>query len=53
MAALYFSELEATLKRQDAPSLFGADILELAFIAEMQTENRLRFKVCLLYVYLY
>ncbi|XP_034161045.2 sucrase-isomaltase, intestinal [Pangasianodon hypophthalmus] len=39
------TKLEARLKRQDAPSLFGSDILELSFVAEMQTENRLRFKI--------
>uniref|UniRef100_A0A9J7ZVC4 alpha-glucosidase n=1 Tax=Cyprinus carpio carpio TaxID=630221 RepID=A0A9J7ZVC4_CYPCA len=33
------------LTRMDAPSLFGADIKELTFSAEMQTENRLRFKI--------
>uniref|UniRef100_A0A672PCA1 alpha-glucosidase n=2 Tax=Sinocyclocheilus grahami TaxID=75366 RepID=A0A672PCA1_SINGR len=33
------------LTRMDAPSLFGADIKELIFYAEMQTENRLRFKI--------
>lgn len=53
MVAFYFSELEATLKRLEAPSLFGSDILELSFVAEMQTENRLRFKVGLLYEYFY
>ncbi|XP_027028042.2 sucrase-isomaltase, intestinal [Tachysurus fulvidraco] len=39
------AKLEAKLKRQDSPSLFGSDILELSFLAEMQTENRLRFKI--------
>uniref|UniRef100_A0A673K8V6 P-type domain-containing protein n=1 Tax=Sinocyclocheilus rhinocerous TaxID=307959 RepID=A0A673K8V6_9TELE len=39
--------IEAKLTRMDAPSLFGADIKELTFSAEMQTENRLRFKICL------
>ncbi|KAK3570325.1 hypothetical protein QTP86_017161 [Hemibagrus guttatus] len=39
------TKLEARLKRQDSPSLFGSDILELSFLAEMQTENRLRFKI--------
>ena len=39
-------EVEAVLKRKTAPSLFGADMEELSFHAEMQTENRLRFKVC-------
>uniref|UniRef100_A0A8C1GXB6 alpha-glucosidase n=1 Tax=Cyprinus carpio TaxID=7962 RepID=A0A8C1GXB6_CYPCA len=37
--------IEAKLTRMDAPSLFGADIKELTFSAEMQTENRLRFKI--------
>uniref|UniRef100_A0A8C1UIE8 alpha-glucosidase n=1 Tax=Cyprinus carpio TaxID=7962 RepID=A0A8C1UIE8_CYPCA len=37
--------IEARLTRMDAPSLFGADIKELIFYAEMQTENRLRFKI--------
>uniref|UniRef100_A0A9J8BUL3 alpha-glucosidase n=1 Tax=Cyprinus carpio carpio TaxID=630221 RepID=A0A9J8BUL3_CYPCA len=37
--------IEAKLTRMDAPSLFGADIKELTFYAEMQTENRLRFKI--------
>ncbi|TSR87326.1 putative maltase-glucoamylase 2 [Bagarius yarrelli] len=36
---------EARLKKQDSPSLFGSDIPELSFIAEMQTENRLHFKI--------
>lgn len=40
-------DIEAKLTRMDAPSLFGADIEELSFYAEMQTENRFRFKVCL------
>uniref|UniRef100_A0A4W4HER0 alpha-glucosidase n=1 Tax=Electrophorus electricus TaxID=8005 RepID=A0A4W4HER0_ELEEL len=39
------SRLEAWLERKEAPSMFGADILELSFTAEMQTENRLRFKI--------
>ncbi|KAF4072036.1 hypothetical protein AMELA_G00269730 [Ameiurus melas] len=39
------TKLEARLKRHEAPSLFGSDILELSFVAEMQTENRLRFKI--------
>lgn len=38
-------DIEAKLQRMNAPSLFGADIQELTFQAEMQTENRLRFKV--------
>ncbi|KAL4647067.1 sucrase-isomaltase, intestinal [Arapaima gigas] len=37
--------LEAVLKRMPAPSLFGGDIQELSFQAEMQTQNRLRFKI--------
>lgn len=49
--AMYFcdafnsSEMKARLKRMASPSLFGADIIELSFHAEMQTNNRLRFKV--------
>uniref|UniRef100_A0A671SNJ1 Glycoside hydrolase family 31 TIM barrel domain-containing protein n=1 Tax=Sinocyclocheilus anshuiensis TaxID=1608454 RepID=A0A671SNJ1_9TELE len=39
--------IEAKLTRMEAPSLFGADIKELTFSAEMQTENHLRFKICL------
>ncbi|XDV11576.1 hypothetical protein PO909_000477, partial [Leuciscus waleckii] len=39
------THIEAQLTRMDAPSLFGADIKELTFYAEMQTENRLRFKI--------
>nr|XP_057936355.1 sucrase-isomaltase, intestinal [Doryrhamphus excisus] len=37
--------MKASLKRMAAPSLFGADIQELSFHAEMQTGNRLRFKI--------
>ncbi|KAG8002119.1 Sucrase-isomaltase [Nibea albiflora] len=37
-------EMTAKLKRMDSPSLFGPDIKELSFHAEMQTDNRLRFK---------
>ena len=37
--------MRATLKRMAAPSLFGADVEELLFQAEMQSKNRLRFKV--------
>ncbi|KAJ7995347.1 hypothetical protein DPEC_G00243620 [Dallia pectoralis] len=37
--------LSARLKRQPAPTLFGSDIEELSFLAEMQTANRLRFKI--------
>uniref|UniRef100_A0A665W316 alpha-glucosidase n=1 Tax=Echeneis naucrates TaxID=173247 RepID=A0A665W316_ECHNA len=33
------------LKRMASPSLFGADIQELSLHAEMQSNNRLRFKV--------
>uniref|UniRef100_A0A672GPR3 alpha-glucosidase n=1 Tax=Salarias fasciatus TaxID=181472 RepID=A0A672GPR3_SALFA len=33
------------LKRKPSASLFGGDIQELAFHAEMQTGNRLRFKI--------
>lgn len=40
-------DIEAKLTRMDSPSLFGDDIKELTFYAEMQTENRFRFKVCL------
>ncbi|TRY94145.1 hypothetical protein DNTS_001828, partial [Danionella cerebrum] len=39
------TRLEAKLTRKDAPSLFGADIKELTFYGEMQTENRFRFKI--------
>ncbi|CAG07202.1 unnamed protein product, partial [Tetraodon nigroviridis] len=39
------SEMRATLKRMAAPSLFGADVQTLLFHAEMQTKNRLRFKI--------
>ncbi|XP_057203640.1 sucrase-isomaltase, intestinal [Triplophysa rosa] len=39
------THIEARLQRMNAPSLFGADIEELTFQAEMQTENRLRFKI--------
>uniref|UniRef100_A0A8C7K1C6 P-type domain-containing protein n=1 Tax=Oncorhynchus kisutch TaxID=8019 RepID=A0A8C7K1C6_ONCKI len=37
--------LSALLKRKVAPSLFGEDIEELAFHADLQTVNRLRFKI--------
>uniref|UniRef100_A0A8C9WKT5 Maltase n=1 Tax=Scleropages formosus TaxID=113540 RepID=A0A8C9WKT5_SCLFO len=37
--------LEAVLKRRPAPTLFGGDIEQLSFQAEMQTQNRLRFKI--------
>ncbi|XP_048120689.1 LOW QUALITY PROTEIN: sucrase-isomaltase, intestinal [Alosa alosa] len=39
------TKMDAVLKRNTAPSLFGADIEELSFHADMQTENRLRFKI--------
>ncbi|KAM8769539.1 sucrase-isomaltase, intestinal isoform 2-T2 [Acanthopagrus schlegelii] len=39
------SVMTATLKRMDAPSLFGADVKELSLHAEMQTNKRLRFKI--------
>ncbi|CAJ1065724.1 sucrase-isomaltase%2C intestinal [Xyrichtys novacula] len=38
-------EIKAQLKRMASPSLFGADIQELVFHAEMQTEKRLHFKI--------
>ncbi|RXN32332.1 maltase- intestinal-like protein [Labeo rohita] len=38
-------DIEARLTRMDAPTLFGGDIQELNFYAEMQTENRLRLKI--------
>ncbi|AWO99215.1 putative maltase-glucoamylase intestinal-like [Scophthalmus maximus] len=37
--------MKAQLKRMASPSLFGDDIQELAFHAEMQSNNRLRFKI--------
>ncbi|XP_056297994.1 sucrase-isomaltase, intestinal [Pseudoliparis swirei] len=37
--------MKAQLKRMTSPSLFGADIEELSFHAEMQSNNRLRFKI--------
>ncbi|XP_034556178.1 maltase-glucoamylase, intestinal [Notolabrus celidotus] len=37
--------IEAQLQRMKSPSLFGADIQELHFVAEMQTDKRLRFKI--------
>ncbi|KAM7413361.1 hypothetical protein PAMA_020650 [Pampus argenteus] len=37
--------MKAHLKRMASPSLFGADIQELSFHAEMQSNNRLRFKI--------
>lgn len=40
-----FVEITAELSRMPSPSLFGADIQQLSFHAEMQTSNRLRFKV--------
>ncbi|XP_028817377.1 maltase-glucoamylase, intestinal isoform X2 [Denticeps clupeoides] len=39
------TKLEAVLKRKPSPSLFGNDIVDLSFTAEMQTETRLRFKI--------
>lgn len=40
-----FAVLKANLIRMDSPSLFGGEIKQLALEAEMQTNNRLRFKV--------
>lgn len=40
-----FAVLKANLLRMDSPSLFGGEIKQLALEAEMQTNNRLRFKV--------
>ncbi|XP_070761323.1 sucrase-isomaltase, intestinal [Enoplosus armatus] len=37
--------MKAQLKRMASPSLFGADIQDLSFHAEMQSNNRLRFKI--------
>uniref|UniRef100_A0A8C7XW10 alpha-glucosidase n=1 Tax=Oryzias sinensis TaxID=183150 RepID=A0A8C7XW10_9TELE len=37
--------ITAELSRMPSPSLFGADIQQLSFHAEMQTSNRLRFKI--------
>ncbi|KAM6932993.1 sucrase-isomaltase, intestinal [Xenentodon cancila] len=37
--------MTAQLNRMASPSLFGADIEKLSFHAEMQTNNRLRFKI--------
>ncbi|XP_017279452.1 maltase-glucoamylase, intestinal [Kryptolebias marmoratus] len=37
--------INAQLKRMPSPSLFGADIEQLSFHAEMQTNNRLHFKM--------
>uniref|UniRef100_A0A665W335 P-type domain-containing protein n=1 Tax=Echeneis naucrates TaxID=173247 RepID=A0A665W335_ECHNA len=39
------SVMKAQLKRMASPSLFGADIQELSLHAEMQSNNRLRFKI--------
>ncbi|XP_067276076.1 sucrase-isomaltase, intestinal [Pseudorasbora parva] len=39
------THMEVKLTRMEAPSLFGGDIKELTFYAEMQTENRFRFKI--------
>uniref|UniRef100_A0A3B5KRK7 P-type domain-containing protein n=1 Tax=Xiphophorus couchianus TaxID=32473 RepID=A0A3B5KRK7_9TELE len=35
----------AEMKRMDSPSLFGGDIQDLTLHAEMQTNNRLHFKI--------
>ncbi|XP_061575113.1 sucrase-isomaltase, intestinal isoform X2 [Cololabis saira] len=37
--------MTAQLSRMASPTLFGADIKKLSFHAEMQTNNRLRFKI--------
>ncbi|XP_054598752.1 sucrase-isomaltase, intestinal isoform X2 [Nothobranchius furzeri] len=37
--------INAQLRRLFSPSLFGGDIQQLSFHAEMQTNNRLRFKI--------
>uniref|UniRef100_A0A3Q0RZK0 P-type domain-containing protein n=1 Tax=Amphilophus citrinellus TaxID=61819 RepID=A0A3Q0RZK0_AMPCI len=37
--------MKAKLTRMESPSLFGGHIKELALDAEMQTNNRLRFKI--------
>ncbi|XP_040043098.2 sucrase-isomaltase, intestinal [Gasterosteus aculeatus] len=37
--------MNAQLRRMASPSLFGGDIDELSFHAEMQSNNRLRFKI--------
>ncbi|XP_044210999.1 maltase-glucoamylase, intestinal [Thunnus albacares] len=37
--------IKAHLKRMASPSLFGSDVQELSFHAEMQSNNRLRFKI--------
>lgn len=42
---VFMAVIQAHLKRMPSPSLFGADIQELSFHAEMQSSNRLRFKV--------
>uniref|UniRef100_A0A3Q0SL80 P-type domain-containing protein n=1 Tax=Amphilophus citrinellus TaxID=61819 RepID=A0A3Q0SL80_AMPCI len=39
-----YTVLKANLIRMDSPSLFGGAIKELSLEAEMQTDNRLRFK---------
>ena len=46
VGSCFFEELNAKLKRMPSPSVFGSDIEELTFHAEMQTDNRFRFKVC-------
>lgn len=40
-----FAAIKAKLTRMESPPLFGQHIKELAIDAEMQTKNRLRFKV--------
>lgn len=45
MFCVIFAVINAHLKRMASPSLFGADTERLSFHAEMQTNNRLRFKV--------
>ncbi|KAK7909767.1 hypothetical protein WMY93_014451 [Mugilogobius chulae] len=37
--------IQATLRRMASPTLYGADIQELALHAEMQTSKRLHFKI--------
>uniref|UniRef100_A0A087Y481 alpha-glucosidase n=1 Tax=Poecilia formosa TaxID=48698 RepID=A0A087Y481_POEFO len=39
------TELHVEMKRMASPSLFGGDIQELTLHAEMQTNNRLHFKI--------
>uniref|UniRef100_A0A8C4ZKN2 alpha-glucosidase n=1 Tax=Gadus morhua TaxID=8049 RepID=A0A8C4ZKN2_GADMO len=40
-----YHSMKVDLRRMDSPSLFGADINKLTLHAEMQTANRLRFKI--------